>query len=703
MEILGERPAWSMSDSEKLSTLDAVLAEQARLATYRLHLIADLERSGYAKELGAGDTARLLSQRYRIDTAEARRDVRVATSLDRHPATNAALPDPRTPFANPATAQPTTPGNPDDANNADAAAGPLGSLDTEDAETLNSPAANGAGLGGLDAAGSGLRGGWRVHPAHAEAIMSVLDKVPATVSTENLEFAERQLIDLAATHTPSELRRAGRKIRDILDPDGPEPDEQKAYDRESLTLKTADRGLTFRGYLANENAELFRTLIHAHAKPHKTIDGELDPRPRDKRQADALTTILTTAANPTPTPNTAAGKAGDGRAADNAVGTLLGTIEPRPTAATTAPSRGGHEGHREPEAHRERPGQRADDGERARDADDVYDGEEARDSLRDGQAVGHEKGHGYVAGYGPKAQISVTIDFESLKAATANATGALVFGDDLSAAVVRRLACDAEILPIVLGSKSQPLDVGTSQRLVTRPMRRALNARDKGCVVCGAPPIKCDAHHVVSWLDGGITAVSNLVLLCRRHHNDLHSGHWRIRIVDGVVQVTRPTWTNPTPIPQGRYRPPTTPIPSYLAPTSPKSPPVDARPSSAHPDSVHPVAECTGSVHPVDVRGDERQGSARPVGVGPGDMRPTAHFDPWGETDATDIAPQTGPRQATSPTPWPRPSSAPTGQPPGGHFPRPSAPTKPFDPWGEPLPDGTPTTNNTDPAATASA
>jgi len=151
----------------------------------------------------------------------------------------------------------------------------------------------------------------------------------------------------------------------------------------------------------------------------------------------------------------------------------------------------------------------------------------------------------------------VTIDFKDLAAATANATGALVFGDNLSAATVRRLACDAEILPIVLGSKSQPLDVGTSQRLITRPMRRALNARDKGCVVCGAPPIQCEAHHVVSWLDGGPTAVTNLALLCKRHHLDLHSGHWHIRILDGVVQVTRPAWTTPTRIPRGKYKPPT--------------------------------------------------------------------------------------------------------------------------------------------------
>jgi hypothetical protein len=442
MEILGERPIWSMSSSEQLSALDAVVAEEARLKTLKLQLIAAIDRSGYAQELGAGDTARLLNLRYRVDAAEARGDLRIATRLAGYAATTAALPDPTVPFTGPATSQPT--------------------VDS----------------GALDGAPTPSSASWRVHPAQAAAIVAVLDQVPATVPTDELEFAERRLIDLAATHTPSELRSAGRKMRDILDPDGPEPQEKTAYERESLTLKTVDRGVTFRGYLANENAELFRTLIHAHARPHKTTDGEPDPRSRDKRQADALTTVLNAAAN---------------------------------TCATASTGPGSDNDHPDKDA---------------------------------------------VPGHGSKAQISVIIDFNDLAAATANATGGLIFGDNLSAASVRRIACDAEILPIVLGSKSQPLDVGTSQRLVTRPMRRALNARDKGCVVCGAPPVQCEAHHVVSWLDGGATAVSNLVLLCKRHHLDLHSGHWHIRILDGIVHVTRPTWAYPAAIPPGRYRPP---------------------------------------------------------------------------------------------------------------------------------------------------
>ena len=110
-------------------------------------------------------------------------------------------------------------------------------------------------------------------------------------------------------------------------------------------------------------------------------------------------------------------------------------------------------------------------------------------------------------------------------------------------------------------------------------MRRALDARDRGCVVCGAPPVMCDAHHLISWIDGGDTKVDNLALLCRRHHVDLHRGRWHIAILDGVVHVARPSWAEPAPTltrarraapphaqPQGRAAPPDADPPGCAAP-----------------------------------------------------------------------------------------------------------------------------------------
>ncbi|MDX3006209.1 HNH endonuclease [Kribbella solani] len=55
----------------------------------------------------------------------------------------------------------------------------------------------------------------------------------------------------------------------------------------------------------------------------------------------------------------------------------------------------------------------------------------------------------------------------------------------------------------------------------------------------------CDAHHLISWLDGGATTVDNLALLCRRHHADLHAGRWHVTITNGIPKITRPNWASP--------------------------------------------------------------------------------------------------------------------------------------------------------------
>lgn len=129
-----------------------------------------------------------------------------------------------------------------------------------------------------------------------------------------------------------------------------------------------------------------------------------------------------------------------------------------------------------------------------------------------------------------RPRVSVTIDHEALQ--TAVGLGALDTGGALSAAAVRTLACEAEILPIVLGSRSQVLDVGRTSRLVTPALWLALVTRDRHCSFpgCSRPPVACDAHHIVHWADGGTTALHNLVLLCRTHHTMLHTTPWEVRL-----------------------------------------------------------------------------------------------------------------------------------------------------------------------------
>lgn len=114
----------------------------------------------------------------------------------------------------------------------------------------------------------------------------------------------------------------------------------------------------------------------------------------------------------------------------------------------------------------------------------------------------------------------------------------------LSAQSVRRLACDAEILPAVLGTEGQVLDVGRAQRLVTPAIWSALLVRDRHCAFpgCTRLPLACDAHHVVHWADGGATSLDNLVLLCRHHHTLTHRTPWTVHI---DTESGRPVWTPP--------------------------------------------------------------------------------------------------------------------------------------------------------------
>ena len=119
----------------------------------------------------------------------------------------------------------------------------------------------------------------------------------------------------------------------------------------------------------------------------------------------------------------------------------------------------------------------------------------------------------------------------------------------ISAETARRLACDAFLVAAVLGTTSEVLDIGRLSRAVPRPMRRALVARDRGCAFpgCGRPPRWCQAHHIPHWTrDRGPTCLSNLVLLCGRHHRVIHHEGWEVRIDENGLPVFRPPrWIDP--------------------------------------------------------------------------------------------------------------------------------------------------------------
>jgi hypothetical protein len=139
---------------------------------------------------------------------------------------------------------------------------------------------------------------------------------------------------------------------------------------------------------------------------------------------------------------------------------------------------------------------------------------------------------------GERPHLSVTVDVADL---VGGGTGELEQVGPVAAATLRRLACDASVVRVVMAGRSEPLDVGRKTPVVAPAMRRALVVRDRGCRFpgCERPQGWCDAHHVLHWADGGPTAVANLVLLCRRHHRRVHSG-FGVRMVAGEPEFSRP-------------------------------------------------------------------------------------------------------------------------------------------------------------------
>lgn len=124
---------------------------------------------------------------------------------------------------------------------------------------------------------------------------------------------------------------------------------------------------------------------------------------------------------------------------------------------------------------------------------------------------------------GPWARLVVTMDVDALTGRLAGVarTGQ---GQIVDAATVRRLACDADLVPVVLGGDSEPLDVGRVHRLATPAIRVAVSLRDRHCTFpgCDRPPGWCRVHHVLPWFEGGRTSVANSALLCERHHTIVH-------------------------------------------------------------------------------------------------------------------------------------------------------------------------------------
>lgn len=163
---------------------------------------------------------------------------------------------------------------------------------------------------------------------------------------------------------------------------------------------------------------------------------------------------------------------------------------------------------------------------------------------------------------GLRPQVMVTIDYRDLldrvehqtptTASPRLSTGASTFQGPIHPSVIRKIACDADIIPVLLGSDSRILDIGRTTRVFPPHIRKAITARDQGCAFpdCTIPAPWCEAHHTTYWSHGGTTGTDNGTLLCSHHHQVIHKERWTITMDSGVAWFKPPPHVDPRQTPR---------------------------------------------------------------------------------------------------------------------------------------------------------
>ncbi|GGJ32567.1 HNH endonuclease signature motif containing protein [Paenarthrobacter histidinolovorans] len=360
----------------------------------------------------------------------------------------------------------------------------------------------------------------------ATLISTALDRVQLLTDEDTITRMEKALTATAIRSDPDFVSTTARHWADLIDQDGPEPTEEVLRHLQGAFIRKPRHGL--------HHLEIFATA----------------------EQFETLTTVMNAATNPRLVDGDARNNgrpSGSGEAALD--GKITDTLGRTPTIVT----------QRVPELERRSRAQRLLDG--------LVGG--CALALRTAQLP---------ANGGLKPQVMVTIDHRDLfdqlqnQAAqnqTANPVGTVNAGPGtkstndgakgiggsrtrLSSAVstfqgpihpnvIRKIACDADILPVLLGTEGQVLGIGRTSRIFPPHIRKALNARDQGCAFpdCTMPAPWCEAHHITYWSQGGPTNTDNGVLLCSHHHHVIHKEQWKIASRNGVPWFTPPPHIDP--------------------------------------------------------------------------------------------------------------------------------------------------------------
>jgi hypothetical protein len=144
-------------------------------------------------------------------------------------------------------------------------------------------------------------------------------------------------------------------------------------------------------------------------------------------------------------------------------------------------------------------------------------------------------------GPGERYQVVVHVEGPVLADPDQPGQSVLADGDHLSAESSRRLACDASRVVMRHDPDGRVTEIGARTRAIPSALRRALHHRDRGCRYPGCGLRFTQGHHIRHWANGGPTTLSNLVLLCRRHHRSVHEDGFQVeRRADGELEFRRP-------------------------------------------------------------------------------------------------------------------------------------------------------------------
>jgi hypothetical protein len=148
---------------------------------------------------------------------------------------------------------------------------------------------------------------------------------------------------------------------------------------------------------------------------------------------------------------------------------------------------------------------------------------------------------------GERYQVVVHVDAPVLADPEAPGQSVLEDGVRVSAETSRRLACDASRVVMQHGRDGRVVEVAARTRTIPPALRRALHHRDRGCRFPGCVVRFGQGHHIRHWAEGGPTTLSNLALLCRRHHRTVHEEGYQLeRLPNGELEFRRPNgWILP--------------------------------------------------------------------------------------------------------------------------------------------------------------